>query len=82
MRFMNAAMKKVRDGFARAFLAILVNTEFFEDSVTRSQGLFCTCADAARSSCKQQEKNRGEAEQRHRRGAGAGQAMPAARVRE
>jgi hypothetical protein len=33
-------MKKARGGFARAFVAVLVNNEFVEDSVTRSQGLF------------------------------------------
>src|SRR5256885_15556548 len=56
---MHAAMKKARGGFARAFVAVLVNNEFVEDSVTRSQGLFCSRADKTRSPCKQQEKNRG-----------------------
>jgi hypothetical protein len=33
----NAAMKKARGIFARASYAVLMNTEFVEDSVTRSQ---------------------------------------------
>jgi hypothetical protein len=54
---MHAAMKKARGGFARAFIAVLANNEFVEDSVTRSQGFSCSRADKTRSLCKQQEKN-------------------------
>jgi hypothetical protein len=54
----NAAMKKARGIFARASYAVLVNTEFVEDSVTRSQGLSRARAHKMRSPCKQQEKNR------------------------
>jgi hypothetical protein len=42
---MHAAMKKARGGFARAFIAVLANNEFVEDSVTRSQGFSCSRAD-------------------------------------
>jgi hypothetical protein len=37
---LHAAMKKSPQRFARALDAVSVNTEFFEDSVTRSQ-VFC-----------------------------------------
>ena len=54
----NAAMKKARGTFARASYAVLVNTEFVEDSVTRSQAFSRSRARKMRSPCKQQEKNR------------------------
>jgi hypothetical protein len=54
----NAAMKKARGTFARASYAVLMNTEFVEDSVTRSQAFSRARAHKMRSPCKQQEKNR------------------------
>jgi hypothetical protein len=54
----NAAMKKARGIFARASYAVLVNTEFVEDSVTRSQAFSRSRARKMRAPCKQQEKNR------------------------
>ena len=54
----NAAMKKARGTFARASYAVLVNTEFVEDSVTRSQAFSRSRARKMRFPCKQQEKNR------------------------
>jgi hypothetical protein len=43
---------------ARACGAVRVNTEFFEDSVTRSQAFYLPRESKARFSCKQQEKYR------------------------
>jgi hypothetical protein len=43
---------------ARASDAVLMNTEFVEDSVTRSQAFSRSRARKMRSPCKQQEKNR------------------------
>ncbi|HYY36242.1 MAG TPA: hypothetical protein VE801_00770 [Xanthobacteraceae bacterium] len=55
---LHAAMKKARGGFARAFDAVSVNTEFLEDSVTRSQAFCRARAQNNASTCKEQEKNR------------------------
>jgi len=54
----NVAMKKARGEIARASDAVLMNTEFVEDSVTRSQAFSRSRAKKMRSPCKQQEKNR------------------------
>jgi hypothetical protein len=51
-------MKKARGTFARASYAVQVNTEFVEDSVTRSQAFSRARAHKMRAPCKQQEKNR------------------------
>ena len=51
-------MKKARGGFARAFDAVSVNTEFLEDSVTRSQAFCRARVRLSPLACKQQEKNR------------------------
>src|SRR6516162_9900064 len=53
----NVAMKKARGEIARASDAVLMNTEFVEDSVTRSQAFSRSRAKKMRSPCKQQEKN-------------------------
>jgi hypothetical protein len=51
-------MKKARGISARASYAVLMNTEFVEDSVTRSQAFSRSRARKMRAPCKQQEKNR------------------------
>jgi hypothetical protein len=54
----HAATKKSPRRLARACGAVRVNTEFFEDSVTRSQAFYLPRESKARFSCKQQEKYR------------------------